>query len=204
MKLPRKVCFTQLFTSDGAHHKTLMRGSVLVPAVALLATIVASPVTANAASAAASDRDCTIQSYSTGGDEWLPFVTWKGKDTPKYNNGETNFRGRTLRLLTSHTLDRSAGQILHSHSNDRVWVDITGTQGNTWQQCGTKANWDGIPNPNLPDTFETTTPWFQHGTVKDRWIRACMEVDGFTLCATNGNHTGPGGRKWWSDKKGTV
>lgn len=139
----------------------------------------AAPATTEVTAAA----KCTIHKYPNAG--WNEIISHKGKGTAKYDYGVTKYRGRQLILRTGRLYDRSSARILKGHKKgDRVWVDITGNGGKSWQACGSNGS--------------DRTGWFLHN-YKKRWIRACMKVDGHVKCATNGNKSGPGKRKWWSD-----
>ncbi|MBO2458263.1 hypothetical protein [Actinomadura violacea] len=149
------------------------------PAARTLRVAQAAPAGAQVSAAA----KCTIRKYSSAG--WGEKISHKGKGTAKYNYGVTKYRGRQLILRTGRIYDRSSARILKGYKKgDKVWVDITGNGGKSWQACGS--------------TSGDRTGWFLHD-YKKRWIRACMKVDGHVKCATNGNKKGPGKRWWWSD-----
>jgi|GEM_PF-6812057 len=112
-----------------------------------------------------------------------PLITHKGANTPSQNNGLTSFRGRVFQLRTEPAFDYSQGNIASGYkSGDKVWIDVSENQGQSWTQCG--------------PYYRDRTYFSYH---KGKWMRVCVNVDGITQCATNGNKTGPGGSKWWDD-----
>jgi hypothetical protein len=165
------------------------RAGSIAAAVAIaagtLTTAGAVPATAAAGSAPSATARCP-QSYPSAGPG--ESITHKGAGDRRYAYGKTKFRGRTIVLKTGRYYDRSSGAIIKGRrGGDKVWVDITGNRGRSWQKCGVRSG--------------KQTPWFQHGTVRGRWMRVCIKVRSVAKpkCAHVGNKTGPGNRKWWSD-----
>ncbi|MFE7330985.1 hypothetical protein ACFU8W_39890 [Streptomyces sp. NPDC057565] len=147
-----------------------------IGAAALL--IVSSAVTVGTGGSASAAESCGYTTVSID-----PTVTHKGAGTPAYNNGLTSFRGRVFQLRTEPAFDYSQGNIASGYqSGDKVWVDISVNQGKSWTQCG--------------PYYRDRTYFAYH---KYKWMRVCVNVDGYTQCATNGNRTGPDGSKWWYD-----
>ena len=121
-----------------------------------------------------------------------PFKSHYGAGTASQNNGLTNHRGRVFQLRTTRLTELVQGEIASGYrSGDRVWVDVSLTQGRSWSQCGpytrSQTNWISRPN--------------------GAWMRVCISADGISQCATNGNKRGPagtaGGNLWWYDSDWT-
>ncbi|MCC9710966.1 hypothetical protein E4N62_40495 [Streptomyces sp. MNU76] len=155
-----------------------MKTSGYVKRIGLVVGICATALVSAPAQAAHAAESC---GYTTSSVD--PTVTHKGAGTPAYNNGLTSFRGRVFQLRTEPIFDYSQGNIASGYkSGDKVWVDISVDQGKSWTQCG--------------PYYRDRTYFAYH---KGKWMRVCVNVDGITQCATNGNKTGPGGSKWWDD-----
>jgi hypothetical protein len=156
-----------------------LRGAALATCL-VLSTAVAPVVMAAPANAAVSCGTTTsdLDPYGT---------SHKGKDTPAYDDGKTEFRGRYFYLRTKRYYEEAQGNIYSGYRNgDQVWVDVSLDSGRTWSQCGPYSDY--------------RTKWVPH---TGKWIRVCIRADGASKCAHVGNETSPagtaGGNKWWSD-----
>ncbi|MFI9832915.1 hypothetical protein ACIHIX_35120 [Streptomyces sp. NPDC051913] len=145
---------------------------------------------------AADASSCTYNSYSTFGVGEI--VSYKGKDTDKYNDGVTKKHSRVLKLMTGKFYDRSAGRLEKTKKGDKVWVNISHDKGKTWKSCGYATSGE--------DGQTITSKRYIHSSddVKNRYMRACAKTSGYTWCADIGdksNSSASDGQKryWWTD-----
>ncbi|MGW0737065.1 hypothetical protein [Streptomyces sp. NPDC002851] len=140
---------------------------------------------------------CTYRSYSSFG--FPEYVTRKGVNTSKYNNGYTNKYGRQLYLATGRNKDRSAAKLAFARKGDKVWVDISHDKGKTWKACGHTT----LKTTSRDPQYVTSKRYIHSSkTVKNRWMRACAKTNGNVWCANIGNKTSKVGgvkRYWWTD-----
>jgi serine/threonine protein kinase len=109
-------------------------------------------------------------------------VGHEGTGDAEQHEGLTEFRGRVIQLRAKHYAGEDEGNIVRNYRpGDLVWVDVSTDQGRSWLRCG----------PYSSDR----TMWVPH---RGNWLRVCLDADGETQCATNGNARGPDGSYWWS------
>ena len=163
-----------------------------------VASVMVLPVTeaGSLASMSTAASSCTYNSYSTFGVG--EYVSYKGKNTDKYNDGVTKKHSRVLKLMTGKFHDRSAGRLEKSKKGDKVWVNISHDKGKAWKSCGYKTS--------DKDGKTITTKRYLHSsdTVKNRYMRACAKTSGYTWCADIGNKSNTNAsdgqkRHWWTD-----
>lgn len=141
-----------------------------------------------------SGAKCNLKSYPPG--DAISDVR-KGAGTPKYNDGFTKKRGRTLHVRTGQTNDRSGATLTGTKTGDKLWLTISHSNGKYWQSCGHRT---------ADRKSMIKTRWYLHSNEKitNRWIRACAKTDGKVWCADIGdkkNRKNPDGklRHWWTD-----